>query len=441
MNEKMQRTGCPWYCPHSLTFVALLGVAVPTVLANLSRGEIIGSEEIEFGWPKVWYWKMTMSSSSPGEFRFSAAHLAMNMVVWIAAGLPIVVARETFLRHVQVRFRWSLRTMMAVIAIIAVGCAWYSSARNRASMQDPLIAELEESGAVQLERWGPQWFDLLGIDHLRRRIVGVRFDVFDQSPRDLLNRACLPGLRWLDFRHAELTPAVAESLAGMKELRMLVLRGRDIDDQVLEHVARLKGLEILDLSNSVVTDDGLTHLAGLRNLEALYLADTTVRGRGLKSLAPLEKLRVLDLSRLNQNFGSAILENLPPLPRLEFLDLSATVGRGESLRPLAKLPLLRTLKISGVYPTGERLDDISKIESLEELVVDVSVHEWGFALEAVRHPKPRIVVDSTGDARFRLWRGQSFDDEWPFANRDGWPWESETVRSRHAFFSGGAGPF
>ncbi|HEV3004706.1 MAG TPA: hypothetical protein VGX78_09600, partial [Pirellulales bacterium] len=320
------RTSRPWYRLHVVTCVVLFIVAVPTALANLSPSDETSNDntwdaEIEHGWPFVWYWKsaslpfvVTVIPVLKYVFHFSAGRLAINAFLWTAGLVATAVASEALLRRFQPRFRWSLRTMMTAIGLMTVGCACYAALRNRAAVQDPLIAELEEWGEVCLERWGPRWLDLVGADRLRRRIVGARLDEADEKGVELLTRlADLPDVRWLDLTGARLTPA-----ANMKELRVLVVHGAVKDDRDLASLAGLIRLEILDLSNSRITDDGLTHLAGLHNLESLYLANTDVRGPGVGNLASLEKLRVLDLSGL----GASIVEFLPLLPQLEALNLS-----------------------------------------------------------------------------------------------------------------------
>jgi hypothetical protein len=327
-----------------------------------------------------------------------------------------------------------------------------------------LIAELEGWGeGVYLDRWGPRWLDLLGVDRLRRRVIGARLHLWDDEEGvELLTRvARLPHLHLLDLRYAELTPAASATLVGMKELRFFVLRGTEMDDGALENLAGLNRLEFLDVSESTMTDDDLSHLAALHNLEALYIGYTKVSGRGISSLASLERIRVLDLSGL----ASSVLEHLPCLPRLEVLILRGTMFADHSLDLLAWFPSLRTLDVSGTSLTRAHLEQIANVESIEELIVDGDVvSSDGFGLlRGIKNLKvvhinkdqyrsntsdPNISIplelDDGGqslgsendavacrralDALRRAKPGIVIDDELPPANRARWPWEAPTVR-------------
>ncbi len=274
--------------------------------------------------------------------------------------------------------------MFAGVGLLALACAWFTALRNRANLQDPLIARIEaQGGGVWFERWGPRWFDLFGADRYRRRIVGAKLcagdtgigeeidEGVDEGVDEILRPlADLPGLTFLLLECNEVGPTMAAALSGMKQLRFLRLKG-DLSDESVVPLSGLTGLQVLDLHGTRVTDGGLANLAGLENLEALDLADTVVLGHGLGHLAKLEKLRVLDLS--NCKIAYSTLANLPPLPRLEALDLSGAMLNNDELCSVAVLPLLKTLDITSTLITPDGLLALAAFQSIEELRIDNEV--------------------------------------------------------------------
>jgi hypothetical protein len=65
--------------------------------------------------------------------------------------------------------------MLAAVARVAAFCGWFAAARNRANLQDPIIAELEQyNECVAVERTaGPKWLEFVVPDRFRRHIIGL----------------------------------------------------------------------------------------------------------------------------------------------------------------------------------------------------------------------------------------------------------------------------
>ena len=82
----------------------------------------------------------------------------------------------------------------------------------------------------------------------------------------------------------EVTDAGLKRVESLQKLRRLDLRGSSITDDGLSRLADLKELRELCLKRTAVSDDGLVHLKQLKNLEWLALGDTSVTTEGAKGL-------------------------------------------------------------------------------------------------------------------------------------------------------------
>ena len=239
--------------PRVITFLVLVGVAMPIGLAIFTPSdyELMGYPlarpecKFDYGWPLIWYWRKT--SPKPGQLYvlcYGWASLIGNLAIWCVILAATVTATDRLVRRYRLPLRWSLRKLLAAVAVISVLCAWCARMRERAKIQDPLIAEIEQQieagdgfgldGLVKLERWGPKWLDLVGADRFRSRIVGVQLYNYDNSTRPgLLNRlGRLPGLRHLYIEAEVWTPEMVAALEDLRQLQALHIReiGTSYDD-------------------------------------------------------------------------------------------------------------------------------------------------------------------------------------------------------------------
>jgi hypothetical protein len=237
-------------------------------------------------------------------------------------------------------FRFSLRHLFVLIAIVAVLLAFGGKRAMDARKQRQLITLIQSFGGenhhdrnftIGVERTirypnmefsptlpGPKWL---------RRLIGDEYFVsvaeafFDKPSHRVLNDGMfaefadalqsqnLPRPRGLVFSDLPITdvtlqrlgefpelkslhivdcPGVTDaglqSLKSLTKLRRLDLRGTSISDHGLKNLSTLTDLRELALSHTSVSDDGLIHLEPLRNLEWLALDNTAVTSHGAKSL-------------------------------------------------------------------------------------------------------------------------------------------------------------
>lgn len=356
------------YRPRFLTLVVLVIVAAPTTLANFSSEIVPDAPKAAtykgmYGWPLTWHWHNLILTPGPcgiTGWDYSAPRLAANVGLWLLMLAAAVGPCEWLLRRHPLRLRWSLRAMLVAVGLVAVACAFVAAARNRANLQDPMIAELEEGiHWVYVERPAPKWLDFIVPDRFRRRIVGVEMqinyrDTVDEEFVERLGR--LPRLQFLKINVEKLTPRIAAAVAGLRRLRWLALHS-----------------DTSGCHAGLTPHEFLSGIGKLTELEGLYLEfpedqDGRSFGQSLACLAGLAKLKSLNIDIYSDVYG---LSELPALPSLESIDLGLSYIRGRDLRRLAVLPRLKSLDLHNtILRQDASLADLASLESLEVLAID-----------------------------------------------------------------------
>jgi len=351
------------YRPRVLTFVVLIVVAAPTVLANLSSEIVLaipyqGHENARgtYGWPLIWHWHNLFISPGPCgilSWDYSATRLAGNLAIWLIMLVAAGGTSEWLLRRYRPRLRWSLKTMLAAVGLVAVFCAWLVGERNRANLQDPMIAALvDDYQTVYVQRPGPKWFEFIAPDRYRRRIIGVEMQMYGGATLDeefIQRLAQLPRLQHLQINVKHRTGPMVVALAGMRRLRSLRI---DEYGSVNE--------------NEQTTRDFLAAIGTLHLLERLSLEDMTLSRESLGALAGLSKLESLWLEGGNDD--EDLFAHLPVLPRLKAIDFGYAQLSNQALRRLSAFPQLRAINLSDAKLSPDA--DLAALASLEELAID-----------------------------------------------------------------------
>jgi hypothetical protein len=248
------------------------------------------------------------------------------------------------------RFRFGLRTVLIVLALLALGCALLGGRFREGSRRADLVRRLERAGG-QVD-----FYDASSIDHFTMRLLGAHnyaapvhavdfrggrpafvdevrtqdvSDVEDVSIRNAhITRRMLRELAgWPNIRrlflwrstieddafielgrmrqlrrliagHCKFNPREAAILSQCSQLEHLDLRFTPIDDSTCAAIARLKNLQVLVLSFTNCSDVGVEAISGLNNLTYLGISGTRVTDRGIASAARLSLLRDLDAEYL-----------------------------------------------------------------------------------------------------------------------------------------------
>ena len=469
------------YRPRALTLVVLAAIAGLLVLANLSeeispraypegapRAKISldfdlrehdsrwpwvsPTWNVSYGWPLLWrQYVIAGFSQVVLSENYGAGRLAANLAIWLAMLAVPAGACEWWLRHHRPRLRFSLRTMLAAICLTAALCAWFTSARNRANVQDPLIDAMSDyTSCVWIERWGPRWLDHFSADRFRRRIVGAQLEAGGPDEEDyrqgllwLGELKPLPDLQSLSLTARRLTPEMAEKIGELKQLETLQIV---VIDQMpgsslaladaIRGMRRLRSLSIAPPpytrpnADRDATNTLLAAISELPQLERLRLEGMWIEGEELAVLARLRSLKSLAFVDIFPRSTSSprnppLFSHLPALPHLEAIDvLGPRMGDGD-LRSLAAMPRLKSLNLLGTNVTGAGLAELAPLECLEELTISKeSLSSAGFesltrlkrlrhlridyfdpeslqSLDALRHELADVLLDDEIDACVR----------------------------------------
>ena len=116
-----------------------------------------------------------------------------------------------------------------------------------------------------------------------------------------------------------------------------------------------------------LTDEGLKHICELGKLSELFLCSNKFTLEGMKNLPNLTKLKTLTFEWLPA--GKAPFEILASMPKLSHLEVHQTDVTNDDLIPLTKSTSLKAINIAGKNIDGNALKHMSKITSLEKLML------------------------------------------------------------------------
>lgn len=375
---------------------------------------------MSYGWPFVWH-QYVIQVGIPfapiavvGE-NYSVGRLAGNVAIWLVLlALPAATC-EWLLR----RLRFSLRSMLVAVGLAAALCGWFAVARNRANVQDALIAS---HGAIWIERWGPKWLEFIGADRYCRRIVASELDVSDddddrESEALFEQLSQLPDLRYLSLEMDHLNPRRIKALSRLRRLETLWIGVSELTGDsgkalgaALGGMRRLRTLTIAPSTYGISDDDEgiprecLSAIGAMNRLEHFRLEGRAIAREDLGLLAGMTNLKSLALevfsSESDQGASNASLPaGFPLLPRLEVLDLSGSDLGDDDLRCLAALPNLRALNLVSTTVTEKRLAELARTESFEELAIGLAGGTaWAAGIEALIQIKSlkRLHIEGIG---------------------------------------------
>jgi hypothetical protein len=189
------------------------------------------------------------------------------------------------------RFRYSLRTLLALIVLVSVGLGWLALKMRKAERQRKAVEAIREAGgeveydyqrteggclSVELELPAPAWLmDLVGDDSFTD-VLGVGFFVPERFDEVVLEDVKgLTKLEVLNLSDIQVTDDGLGNIEGLTRLRILQLGGTQITDAGLDRLKRLTGLQRLDLTGTQVTKEGINELRkALPNCEIIWDGET-----------------------------------------------------------------------------------------------------------------------------------------------------------------------
>lgn len=263
--------------------------------------------------------------------------------------------------------RFSLRSLLVAVTLLAVGLAWFAywreGKRREAAAGDWVlhhggtIAEFHSREATNPPWWVRCLAETLP-DRCLRTVTYVDF-LKDPTDADLAVLRDLPNLKQLNLNHAAgIQPARLSPLAALTKLEVLYLTKTPVGDEGLAHARNLHGLKELWIQETGITDASVPWIASNTQLTHLGLGGTTIGDQSAPLLAKLENLEVLAL--YDTQITSRGLAHVAKLPRLKHLYLLRTGVDDEGLRHLAKIESLNTLDVQLTRVTAEGVEQFRR---------------------------------------------------------------------------------
>jgi hypothetical protein len=235
-------------------------------------------------------------------------------------------------------FRFSLRTLFVLVAIVAVLLGIHvRGVRNQEAAVERILElggyaffeyQCDESGVAlpeprrsQVSPRGPQWLrSWLGPHHFNA-VVAVGLGGTQATDDDLECLEELPRLKRVSLSPSRIGNDGLVHLKNAHDLRYLSLERTQVDDGGMKHIAHLTALENLQLPENI-TDDGLGQLGGLTRLRSLVLNRTRITDDGLQHVTAFKDLAMLHFWRTQ--ISDTGLEHLKVLKNLKSLDARGT---------------------------------------------------------------------------------------------------------------------
>jgi Leucine-rich repeat (LRR) protein len=275
---------------------------------------------------------------------------------------------ESAKKHKRRWFQFSLRTLMIVTMICAIGSAWLGKKIERKRYEQEAVEAIVSSGGQVLYDYemvkggtppGPAWLRKLLGKNLFSEVVLVNLIGRGQaSDSGLVVLDRFPQLQELDLLNTKITDAGLVSLRGLNRLQELDLGETKVTDAGLVNLRGLTQLRRLDLAKTAITDAGLVNVKGLTQLRELELVDTKITDAGLVNLEGLHRLQLLSLTGTNvTDVGLAHLKRLIQLQSLNISDLKIS---DSGLIHLKGMTTLNELFLVRTKITGAGVRDLQK---------------------------------------------------------------------------------
>ncbi len=172
-------------------------------------------------------------------------------------------------------FQFSLRTLLLLVLICAIGSAWVAPRLQRAQYQKTAVEAILKDGGVvwydfevnaegnhigSAERPGPAWLrKMLGDDFFAAAVYAEAKT--DSSLEHIGDLSQLEGLALMNSRVSD---AGLKRLEGLTKLKWVNLNLTNVTDAGLEHLSRVRQLRSLMIWKTRVTDEGVAKFQNVR---------------------------------------------------------------------------------------------------------------------------------------------------------------------------------
>ncbi len=264
------------------------------------------------------------------------------------------------------RFRFSVRTMLIVVAVLAIPLGWAAMRLKTGRDKGRAIANLRAMGvSIVMDGYQdaspmiPPWVrELFGWQS-----VGIALGVDSDDALSKLDG--MHNLKTLGFL-GDVSNSGLKHLKSMNAIENLTISSPRVTDEGLRHIASKTALKKLNLEGTEITGAGLLHLTRLRRLEKLTIDGTRMshadvirlfveQGRGaLDALVATGQLvqrpdedEPFDLRLEGEQVTDELIEFLVQMPMLKGIALQSTSVTETGLKLLGAMPQLKSLVLRG----------------------------------------------------------------------------------------------
>ena len=217
------------------------------------------------------------------------------------------------------RFRYSLRWLLAMVGLAAIVCAFWPTIR-----QAIVSHQLQTIGAtISLDDDTEPWYDRPPksfVDHLDADVTQIVWDANLQNGNTKLvddvafARICEFSRVWnITLDNCAVTDKSIGEISRLPFLSVLRLRKSQIGDAGVKAIVQSEGIKNLILANSLVTDASAFHYKSLPKLYYLDLSGTMITDASVSELAKNNGLTYLNVrgTGVTATGVSQLQESLP----------------------------------------------------------------------------------------------------------------------------------
>ena len=337
----------PWYRIHFSTLFVLAIVLAGLVFINIPGDRPPKSPyRFSHGWPYVYlerlgaehaFWTFAGMTK-----KFDRAALALNALAALCIVALVALPCELWIRRNGRLFRFGIRSMLVVTALLAVAMGLGVREVHRCYRQQQVLQEFARFGSVATRRQLQEydWLRSLFGDYTHGTVEYL--EVKATRPIDRL-----PDLRAIaDVERMRLElPNIQENfeqlaeLAALEDLDITLTSINASDRERLSALTELPQLTGLGLDGNSFDDDCLLRISRRTGIRGLIVFSPNITGKGLASLGELKSLHHLALDDSVMRISDAGLSQIPHLPSLLFIGNKLTAqdeSRVQKLWPDAR---------------------------------------------------------------------------------------------------------
>ncbi len=323
----------------------------------------------------------------------------------------------------QLRWRFSILSLMILLAICAIPAAWIAQQRSlyiyqRCTVNEILSRTPEGSNCiVEIEPANPKWMNLFVSDDTFFRVSSLSFiyicdkdieaaahlqyvDDLNFFMSSVTDRDLTPfrqvhmQVGTLGLAYTQVTDDGVECFAGVRGLHSIDLRccgavtgrclevfqkapivdldlsGSGFSAENFRWVTCFPQLRRLSLNGCKFAGHDISHISDLKEIQELELSDTNLDDQGMRTLGNHRKLKRLTLS--GTKITGAGLGYLQPLQDLETLHVCGTAIVDDDLKALLCLSSLHNLRMVNTQVTDNGLRYLCQMKALRIVWIDPS---------------------------------------------------------------------